>query len=226
MSIKLKTLMFTLVSFLLLFVISSVSASANETTKVHLENRNNSYVTSEEFINKFNSSVSMKNNKFVIDYNRLPSNTSRDEIKKLNNVINQSNQTLSRELSITPKKNIVKNNNSLTIVSRNENEQSEQSNEQSLEYRGLIFDNKKPSNGKNFVHTYWWGFRVGISRQNLHRLAIGLNIVGDFPFDKFFPVSWVVSEAISIAGILAGTARYGIVFNVTPNGYVWGVSEQ
>ena len=211
--------MFTLVSFLLLFVISSVSASANENTNVHLENRNNSYATSEEFINKFNSSISMKNNKFVIDYNRLPSNTSRDEIKKLNNVINQSNQTISRELSITPKKNIIKNNNSVTIVSRNENEQS-------LEYRGLIFDNRKPSNGKNFVHTYWWGFRVGISRQNLHRLGLGLSIVGDFPFDKFFPVSWVVSEALSIAGIVSSEARHGVVFNVTPTGYIWGVSDQ
>ncbi|MDI6495689.1 hypothetical protein [Leuconostoc lactis] len=65
----------------------------------------------------------------------------------------------------------------------------------------------------SYIHHYWWGYRIGISKTDLQRAAFGLNAATLFPYDKWIPLGWVVTAVAGIAGLSAGSAPGGVVFN-------------
>ena len=65
----------------------------------------------------------------------------------------------------------------------------------------------------------------------MHRAAFGLNAAALFPYDKWIPLGWVVSVVAGLAGLSAGSAPGGVVFNysgvpATPYGTIWSVGFQ
>lgn len=208
---KLKASFFVFGSFLLLCVVGSVNAHASTMKKSDSYNiSNGTSVVNDKFVNKFDSAVSMKNNKFVIDYSKITS-ASGQEVRELKSLVNQSNSTLGKLYSVAPEDSVYKDKNSVTFFPIDNNQFT-------LEYRS-------GRNGKTFIHSYWWGYKIGISKKDLHKISMGLDAAAVVPYDKFLPIGWAVTMATGLAGIATGNATSGIVFNFS-GGMVWGAKRQ
>lgn len=134
----------------------------------------------------------MSGNKFIIDTNNLPENTTSEELTKLNELISQKNSIISSSENLNNGTKITKESNFI-IISDNDNGSM-------LRFR----------EGSNYVHVYWWGLRIGISRTTLHAIGAGITI----------GTIWIpeptITKVLATLGVLAGVSPGGIVFNSTP----------
>ncbi len=159
---------------------------------------------SSDFINKFDQSIKLLGNKFIIDTNKLPKDIASEELSKLKALISQKNEIISDSENLKNGTRIEQNNNSVTIISNSGNS-------------GLL----RFREGSNYVHVYWWGLRIGLSKSTVNGIGTGVAIGG----------VWIpeptVSKILASLGILAAASPGGIVFNSTPPIAVfWGAEFQ
>lgn len=184
---------------------------------------------SEGFIHRFNKAISLNSDetKFIINKNLIPYDASEVELKQVNKLVNQANINLQSAHQLAPAQDIERVGNSVVVANSPETAKvvADQLNGTTLTTVS------KYHNGSTYIHHYWWGYRVGISKKDLHRASLGLNAASLFPYDKWIPLGWVVSVAAGIAGIAADVAPGGIVFNYSgiPGsvyGTIWSVGFQ
>lgn len=184
---------------------------------------------SQEFIDRFNNAISLNadGTKFVINESLIPTNATQTELTELNNLVNQSNKDLAPAVQSAPSQNVEKVGNSVVVAN-----DSQTAEKVSAELQGQSLTNvSRYHEGSTYIHHYWWGYRIGISKTDLHRAAFGLNAAALFPYDKWIPLGWVVSVVAGLAGLSAGSAPGGVVFNysgvpATPYGTIWSVGFQ
>lgn len=76
-------------------------------------------------------------------------------------------------------------------------------------------------NGSNYVHVYWWGLRIGLSKNTVNNIGSGVTIAG-----IWIPHP-VVKGVVATLGVIIGRCPGGIVFNSTPGlASVWGFEFQ
>ncbi|MDG2979036.1 hypothetical protein KNP65_03670 [Latilactobacillus curvatus] len=148
---------------------------------------------SSDFINKFDQAVKLSGSQFIIDTDNLPKNTTAEELTQLREMVSQKNSIISDSRNLNNGTKIEYNNNSVTIIAASENNDL-------LRFR----------EGSNYVHVYWWGLRIGISKSTLHYIGAGVTIGGIWVPEP------VVSKVLSTLGVVATLAPGGIVFNSTP----------
>lgn len=157
----------------------------------------------QNFINKFNKAVVLVNNQFTIDYSKLPSSTNQLEITKLQSIISENNTLL--------KDNTAKFSTTLdnsVLLTDNVNNSS---------FRYL----SRFKNGSNYVHVYWWGLRIGLSRNTVNNAGKGVTLAG------FWIPHRVIAAAVSSLGFVMDICPGGIVFNSTPGiSSFWGFEFQ
>lgn len=220
-----KKLPVCLVAGVLLFAAVSPSAiSYAATQKTSQATSTQSQPISQKFIDKYNGAVQLKGGKFVIVKSLLPKGASHSDMVLLNQLVAQNNLKLTQALATAPQSNAVQSGNSVVIA---DNPQTAKQVAENLPALGR----SKYHEGSNYIHHYWWGYRVGLSKTTLHRAAYGLNVAAIFPYDKWIPLGWVVSVVAGILGIAAGNAPGGIVFNYsglpgTPYGSIWSIGWQ
>lgn len=184
---------------------------------------------SQEFIDRFNNVISLNadGTKFIINESLIPINATETELTELNNLVNQSNKDLASAIQSAPAKNVEEVGNSVIVA---KDAQTAEKVSAQLEGKSLTSVSRYHE-GSTYIHHYWWGYRVGISKTDLHRVANGLNVAALFPYDKWIPLGWVVTVVAGAAGIAAGAAPGGVVFNysgvpATPYGSIWSVGFQ
>lgn len=203
---------------------SAVAFADITTTPQSTQSSSDNVQIDQSFISKYDNAIKLVNNKFIIDESVLPSDISKSDLDKLNSVIASSNNSLQQQLKDTPKENIAVNNNSIVIA-----ENSTVAQQEALGTN--IAARSKYHEGSTYLHKYWWGYRIGISKTHLHKISTGLNVAALFPYDKWIPLGWVVSVVVGVLGISAGTAPGGVVFNYSgvpgkPYGTIWYVGWQ
>lgn len=186
---------------------------------------NNGQINS-AFINRFNNAVILdsKTGQFVIDKNFLPTNTTQMELASLNKLISDANAGLKGVVAQAPKGDVVQVGNSVVVA---DNPTTAKEIAQGTQAKTVSTHH----NGSNYIHHYWWGYRIGISGTTLHKASLGLNAAALFPYDKWIPVGWVISVVCGILGIASGASPGGVVFNYsglpgTPYGTIWSVGWQ
>jgi hypothetical protein len=185
---------------------------------------------SESFISKYDRAIKLENNKFVIDKDLMPENTSKGEIAKLNEVIEASNLSLEQQLKNVPKENMIKTNNSVVVGENVIVTQQEASG-------GQIQARIKFKEGSNYSHIYWWGKRVGVSRSTIRKVSSAITgpaeVLGGILYFIPHPYAKAAGGAIAAAAAILGYPMSnfpgGIVFNTTPNylgSQIWSVAFQ
>lgn len=158
---------------------------------------------SSNFINKFDDAVKVVNNLFIIDYSNLPQNTSSSELQSLKALIDQKNSIILKSENLNDGTKLEKDNNSVIISSN--------SNNSMLRFR----------EGSNYVHVYWWGLRIGLSKTTINYIGGGVAIGGIWVPEP------IVSKILATLGVAMGLAPGGIVFNSTPGiANFWGAGWQ
>lgn len=158
---------------------------------------------SSNFINKFDVAVKVVNNLFVIDYSNLPQNTSSSELQSLKVLIDQKNSIILKSENLNDGTTLEKDNNSVIISSN--------TNSSMLKFR----------EGSNYVHVYWWGLRIGLSKTTINYIGGGIAIGGIWVPEP------IVSKILATLGVALGLAPGGIVFNSTPGiANFWGAGWQ
>ncbi|MDR0200198.1 MAG: hypothetical protein LBI43_06450 [Streptococcaceae bacterium] len=178
------------------------------------------------FINRFNGAVVLENGQFVINQKLIPLNATSQEINSLNQLVSAQNANLKQILNTTPKSDVAQIENSV-IVGQTPSVVQQQSQATQIITTSTFHE------GSNYVHVYWWGLRIGISKSTLHQAgnaAGGVSLVvggiGLIPGPNSFACG-VVSLAIGALGFGASNAPGGIVFNCTPGVVsVWGAGWQ
>lgn len=186
------------------------------------------------FINRFNNAISLSNQgQFVINSKLFPINATKQEIAEVNALVSQMNAVLKQTIAKVPKANMVKVGNSV-VIGQTPQVAQEIAQQSQMETTSLFHS------GSNYIHHYWWGYRIGLSENTLHHIgavtqdaggvAGGYAAIGALG-GVTLPASALVG-AIGGATIILGTgikyAPGGIVFNWTP-AYpltVWGVGWQ
>ncbi|MDR1606691.1 MAG: hypothetical protein LBS41_06230 [Streptococcaceae bacterium] len=196
-----------LVSAVVLFSFgTAVSISADEVvneTQVTQTNTMTSPV-SNNFINKFDKAISLENGRFIINFDALPADTTQSEISQLQQLVFQNNNILLENA----------NNQNATISTDNK---SINFSEQTDGINGRL----RFREGSNYVHLYWWGLRIGISRSTLMYVGGGVGIAGIWIPEP------LISKIIATLGAVTALAPGGIVFNSTPGlANFWGVEWQ
>ncbi|MCL2676771.1 MAG: hypothetical protein FWF42_00730 [Streptococcaceae bacterium] len=194
----------------------------------------NAQQVSQSFINKYDKAVKLVKGQFVIDHKALPKGTSHADLKKLQDLVAQSNVPLKTSLQQAPKANVAITGNSVVIGATGHDAKVASGQILQPDSRSWFHE------GSNYCHVYWWGARIGISKSTLRGVgshaawAIGavaglLKLVGKLPAAP--------AKVAEVVGYLAGVVGYGlqnfpggIVFNlsVVP-GFglqVWGVGFQ
>lgn len=158
---------------------------------------------SSNFINKFDDAVKVVNNLFIIDYKNLPQSTSSSELQSLKALIDQKNSIILKSENLSDGTTLEKDNNSVIINSN--------SNNSMLRFR----------EGSNYVHVYWWGLRIGLSKTTINYIGGGVAIGGIWVPEP------IVSKILATLGVAMGLAPGGIVFNSTPGiANFWGAGWQ
>ncbi|MFQ6324129.1 hypothetical protein [Lactococcus garvieae] len=158
---------------------------------------------SSNFINKFDDAVKVINNLFIIDYSNLPQNTSSSELQSLKALIDQKNSIILKSENLNDGTTLEKDNNSVIISSN--------SNNSMLRFR----------EGSNYVHVYWWGLRIELSKITINYIGGGVAIGGIWVPEP------IVSKILATLGVAIGLAPGGIVFNSTPGiANFWGAGWQ
>lgn len=71
------------------------------------------------------------------------------------------------------------------------------------------------------MHVYWWGLRIGLSKNTVNNIGSGVTIAG-----IWIPHP-VVKGVVATLGVIIGRCPGGIVFNSTPGlASVWGFEFQ
>ena len=156
---------------------------------------------SDDFINKFDKAIYLENDRFVINFDILPADTTQTEISQLQQLVSQNNSILLQNV----------NNPNATISTDNKSVNFSESVNNRLRFR----------EGSNYVHIYWWGLRIGISRSTLQVIGGGVGIAGIWIPEP------LVSKIIATAGAVTALSPGGVVFNSTPGlANFWGVEWQ
>ncbi|MCL2113275.1 MAG: hypothetical protein FWH31_04925 [Streptococcaceae bacterium] len=205
-------------------------ADTNSSPTVQQTSDSSANTINQSFINRFNDSIKLVNDQFVIVQSQLPKDTTQDELVKLNQIIAQSNSDLQQQLSLANKNNIAESDNSIVIADNLQTAESEMQGT-TIQTRAIFHE------GSNYVHTYWWGKRVGVSRTTIRKVgsatAGGVGALAGVLY--FIPAPQVKAAGAAIqaaAGILGfGLAHFpgGVVFNTTPNylgSQIWAVQFQ
>ncbi len=194
---------------------------------------NNGQINS-AFINHFNNAVILdsKTGQFSINQKTLPINATKLELTELDKLISQSNVSLKQTILEVPKANVVQDGNSVVIGDSPKTAEEIASDSQAT----LITIYHE---GKTYLHTYWWGTRLGVSRtlarkigqKGVHSAEAAGALAGVLGLK--LPQAAVYCSFISGVSYLIGTALTktpgGIVFNFTagmPSGGVWGFEWQ
>lgn len=182
----------------------------------------------DEFVDRFDDAVTLnsKTGQFEINKSVFPDNASAEEVAEVEKMVNSSNASLKQIIKEVPKDNTVQTGDSVVVANDEKTAQAEAQATQ-------ISTMSKYHNGSDYVHVYWWGIRVGISKSTLHTagniyggISLAVGAIGLIPGPHSFGCG-VASLAIGVLGFAASNSPGGIVFNCTPPvANVWGVGWQ
>lgn len=179
--------------------LATASVSADSSPAV-VAVKSDEVAPSSDFISKFNDSIVLENNAFTIDYSKLPTGTTSDELDKLQTIVNENNLVLKNNAG----------NQAVQPVSP-----------QASSSNSSILTRSKYHEGSNYVHVYWWGLRIGVKKSTINSIGAGVAIGG-----IRLPQP-LLSKLVSTAGVVLGAVPGGIVFNSTPGvKSVWGMEWQ
>lgn len=175
-------------------------------------------IPSSDFIKKFDKAVKLVNNQFVVIQKNMPVNATNEEIAQFNSLIAKNNCYLQRVITSSPSENIIHENNSI-IIGQTLQDAKIATNKIKLNYK----------NGSTYLHVYWWGLRIGVSRSVLiPAVQIGCTI------GSVYVPAKVLIATLGALGVGASYIPGGIVFNSSPQftpiagsgALVWGVGWQ
>lgn len=183
---------------------------------------------SEAFISRFNNAVTLTdNNQYVINKANLPTNASSVEMQELDKLITQSNIDLKAVIAKVPKANIAKVGNSVVVG-------DSQQTTQKIVQGSTVLPMSLFHEGYNYFHSYWWGYRIGVSKTTLHNLggvvgsggAAIAGVLWFIPTPQTDGAAAAISAASAILGFGLNYAPGGIVFNLSPVAGFWGPELQ
>lgn len=210
----------------------SIIVSADSQKVEYKSNNSNSSVVDSNFINKFNGAVKLVDNQFVIDKTLLPKNVSESELQKLQNLVAENNNFLKEQLPNISSNKIVETDNSITVGENHDVAVSES--------RGILMQSRTQYHeGSTYVHYYWWGMRIGVSRTMLRTIG-SKGVHSSEAINSMAGVLAIKrSDAAAILGFVGGATWFlgtgltkapgGIVFNFTagaPANGIWGLEWQ
>ncbi|AYG01544.1 hypothetical protein [Lactococcus allomyrinae] len=187
-----------------------------------------------DFVDRFDNAVSLNSTtgQFEIDKTALPDNASDEELAALNKMVDASNVALAQAIKIVPKVDMVQSDNSVVI---SDNPQTSQE----IAQDSQIVMTSTYHEGSTYVHYYWWGMRIGISKTMIHTIGQdGINssaAIGALAsaLGKSRPdVAAILGEIGGVTwffGVGLTKVPGGFVFNFTagaPANGVWGLEWQ
>ncbi|USI49137.1 hypothetical protein M5C73_05450 [Lactococcus lactis] len=192
---------------------------------------NNGQINS-AFINRFNNAVILdsKTGQFSINQKTLPINATKLELTELDKLISQSNISLKQTILEVPKANVVQDGNSV-VIGDSPKTAEQIAKGTSVQAVSLFHE------GSNYVHSYWWGKRVGVLRTTVRKVSINITKGGQalgatlffIPAPQVKAVGAAIGAASTILGYGMSYFPGGLVFNTTPNylgSQVWDVQFQ
>lgn len=201
---------------------TQTSLSTNISVDYKFSNDNNY----NQFVQKFNSSIYLTNDgEYKINYSSLPSNSSKDEIKELKNIIKDQNKNIVQSKMYNDVL-IQKSSKSVVTVPKLKEDDN------NLSYRFRFHE------GKTYVRNYWWGQRVHVSKSDLHKIGRILTKVRVYAgwgtaVTAFVPALRGVTAPLGLFSAIAQALGNsledmpgGIAFNHSPFVGYWSVNFQ
>ncbi|WKB49998.1 hypothetical protein QYH60_13955 (plasmid) [Lactococcus lactis subsp. lactis] len=213
-------------------VAQSIIVSADSQKVEYQSNTLDSSAVDSNFINKFDGAIKLVDNQFVIDSTLLPKNVSESELHKLQSLVAENNNFLKEQLPNISSNRIVETDNSITVGETHDVAVSESS--------GVLMQSRTQYHeGSTYVHYYWWGMRIGVSRTMLRKIGSK----GVHSSEAINSMAGVLAikraDAAAILGFVGGATWFlgtgltkapgGIVFNFTagaPANGIWGLAWQ
>lgn len=158
------------------------------------------------FINRFNNAITLnsKTGQFDINKKLLPENATKMELATLDDLISQSNVSLKTTISKVSKSDMVQTGNSVVVADNSQTAEAVAQNTK-IQTESLFHE------GSNYVHHYWWGYRIGYSKSKVQHIGN------------------VLADAGGVAIGLGTALKYcpgGIVFNISFHCVEWGQQFQ
>ncbi|MDR3191311.1 MAG: hypothetical protein LBT80_09045 [Lactobacillaceae bacterium] len=219
---KLLTGMLTAIVVGSIVINATVDVNVHADAKVATSVNNDVASVSQKTIDIADQYVVVKNNQYVFEA-PVNSGLSDQQITEITTKISQANNNVTDHgMTINPDtKSVVQTSDSL-----NDAGITVEKLEGHLLSKGTTYHN-----GSNYIHAYWWGYRIGLSRSLLRSASPALAFAAAFPYDKWIPIGWVISVACAAVSWGTNSIPGGIVFNYsgipgTPYGTIWSVGWQ
>lgn len=185
----------------------------------------------DDFVDRFDDAVTLNSEtgQFEINKNALPDNASDEELAALNKMVDASNAALAQAIKIVPKADMIQSDDSVVI---SDNPQTSQT----IAQDSQVIMTSTYHNGSTYIHYYWWGMRIGISKsmaqyvgQKGIQSSEAINALAG-ALGKAKPDAAVILVQIGSVTWFLGTGLShtpgGFVFNFTAGAGIWGLEWQ